>query len=83
MADNNICTKAILTFKEACEYTGLSASYLYKLTAARQIPHSKPSGKMVYFDRVELEAWLMGNRVATSTEIADKASAYCRKGGAR
>lgn len=81
--NNSISTKAVLTFREACDYTGFSASYLYKLTAARQIPHSKPNGKMVFFDRAELEAWLMGNRVATSTEIADKASAYCRKGGAR
>lgn len=79
----SICTKAVLTFQEACIYTGFSASYLYKLTAARQIPHSKPSGKLVFFDRAELESWLMGNRVATSTEISDKANGYCQKGGAR
>lgn len=78
-----INTKAILTFQEACAYTGFSASYLYKLTAARQIPHSKPSGKMVFFDRAELEGWLMRNRVATSAEINDKANGFCRKGGVR
>ena len=79
----SISTKAVLTFQEACIYTGFSASYLYKLTAARQIPHSKPSGKLVFFDRAELEAWLMGNRVATSTEIKDKANGYCQKRGAK
>lgn len=78
---DTISTKPVLTFKEACTYTGFSASYLYKLTAERRIPHSKPSGKMVFFDRAELEAWLMGNRVATAAEIGDRAKAYCQKGG--
>lgn len=79
----NTCNKRVLNFQEAVKYTGFSASYLYKLTAGRQIPYSKPSGKMVFFDRVELEEWLMSNRVATANEIGDKAAAYCRKGGAR
>lgn len=59
-----INTKAVLTFQEACAYTGFGASYLYKLTSTGQIPHYKPTGKMVFFNRVELEGWLMRNRVA-------------------
>lgn len=78
MDNESISTKRVLNFKEAVAYTGLSASYLYKLTAARLIPHSKPVGKMVYFDRAELEAWLMRNRVSTTAEINDQAQAYCR-----
>jgi hypothetical protein len=38
-------------------------------------------GKMCYFNRVEIEGWLQQNRVATSTEIADRANQYCMKGG--
>lgn len=60
---------------------GISKSYLYKLTMRQQIPHYKPMGKMCYFNRAELEAWLQNNRVATSTEISDRAHAYCMKGG--
>lgn len=75
---NEISTKRVLNFKEAVVYTGLSASYLYKLTAERKIPHSKPAGKMLFFDRAELEAWLMRNRVPTAAEINDQAQAYCR-----
>ena len=37
--------KEVLTFDEACDYTGISRSYLYKLTASGRIPHSKPTGK--------------------------------------
>lgn len=51
--------KAVLSFSEAAEYTGYSKSYLYKLTSAGVIPHYKPTGKMVYFKRLELDEWLV------------------------
>ena len=76
-----ITAKAVLTSDEAARYLGITKSYLYKLTMLRKIPHSKPMGKMVYFDRLELEAWLRSNRVATNDELERKAEAYCRKGG--
>ena len=81
--------KEVLTADEAARYMGVSKSYLYKLTMQGKVPFSKPLGKMCYFNRLELEAWLMSNRVATSDEIRDKAQAYCahtrtnkKKGGA-
>lgn len=76
-----ITAKAVLTSDEAARYLGITKSYLYKLTMGRKIPHSKPMGKMVYFDRLELEAWLRSNRVATNEELERNAAAYCRKGG--
>ena len=76
-------TKEVLTSNEAATYLGISKSYLYKLTMRAQIPHYKPMGKMCYFNRVELEQWLQSNRVATDSEINQKAQAYCMKGGAR
>ncbi|MDR2814879.1 MAG: helix-turn-helix domain-containing protein [Prevotellaceae bacterium] len=72
--------KEILTFAEAAVYTGLSKSYLYKLTSEQRIPHYKPNGKMVYFDLNELMAWLRQNRVATLDEIERKAQRYCSRG---
>lgn len=50
-----------LTFAEACAYTGFSKSYLYKLTSAGRIPHYKPEGKRLYFDKGELDRWLLRN----------------------
>ena len=47
-------TKEVLTISEASAYLGLSESYIYKLTASKQIPHYKPNGKLVYFNRKEL-----------------------------
>lgn len=79
-----LATKRILTFNEAAEFTGISRSYLYKLTSTQRIPHFKPTGKIIFFDREELEAWLSQNRVSTIAEIEGKAQAYCmRKGGVR
>jgi excisionase family DNA binding protein len=73
--------KEVLTSDEAAKYMGVSKSYLYKLTMRQQIPHYKPMGKMVYFNRLELEEWLQRNRVSTEDEINEKAQTYCMKKG--
>jgi excisionase family DNA binding protein len=75
----SIQTKGVLTTSEAAAYMGVSKSYVYKLTMKRQIPHSKPMGKMCYFNRLELEQWLQQNRVETVQETDQKAQAYCRR----
>lgn len=80
-ANTLFCSKEVLTTDEAAKYMGVSKGYLYKLTMRGEIPHYKPMGKMCYFNRAELEQWLQTNRVATSTEIADKANRYCMRGG--
>lgn len=82
VADKTIfCTKEVLTSDEAAKYMGISKSYLYKLTMKREIPHYKPMGKVVYFNRAELEEWLQNNRITTASEISQKAQAYCMKKG--
>jgi excisionase family DNA binding protein len=74
----------VLTFDEVATLTGLSKSHLYKLTCKKVIPHYKPSGKIVYFNKQEVEMWLMQNRVKTVDEIEVEAQGYCmKKGGAK
>ncbi len=81
-ANTIFTTKEVLTSDEAAKYMGISKSYLYKLTMKQEIPHYKPMGKMCYFNRAELEVWLQNNRIATDSEINQKAQSYCmRKGG--
>ena len=82
-ANTIFTTKEVLTSDEAARYLGISKSYLYKLTMRQLIPHYKPLGKMCYFNRQELEAWLQANRVSTSEEIEQKAQAYCLKKGGK
>ena len=57
--------KNVLTFDEGCKFTGLSKTYMYKLTHKCKIPFFKPQGKNIYFSREELEKWLMQNPVKT------------------
>lgn len=83
-AKMSLNTKEVLTSDEAASYMGVSKAYLYKLTMGKKIPHYKPMGKMVYFNRQELEQWLQANRVATDEEFSQQAQAYCiKKGGVR
>lgn len=60
--------KEVLTFDEAARYTGLAKSYLYKLTANKMIPHSKPTGRLCFFERVELDKWMLENPVKTNNK---------------
>ena len=53
-----IANKKVLTFEETCDYTGISRSYLYKLTAAGNIPHSK-----------KIVRWLLQNERKSIQEI--------------
>ncbi len=68
--------KNILSFDEASKFLNLSKSYLYKLTSGNLIPHYKPQGKMLYFEREELEEWLRQNPVKTQMQIAREAQQY-------
>lgn len=74
--------KEVLTSDEAAKYLGVSLSCLYKWTMSRQIPHYKsPSGKMCYFNRKEIEAWMQSCKVATNDELEQQAQTLSRKGG--
>lgn len=74
--------KEVLTTDEAAKYLGISKSSLYKMTMARKIPYYKsPTGKLCFFNRVEVEAWMQRYRVATSDEIHDRALDYCARTG--
>jgi excisionase family DNA binding protein len=81
-ANTIFCTKEVLTSEECAKYLGISRSGLYKLTMTRQIPHFKsPTGKMCFFNRKEIEAWLQSNRVATDAELEQQAQKMAKKGG--
>jgi excisionase family DNA binding protein len=60
-----------LTFKEACTYLGYAPSYLYKLTYRKIIPHYKPTGKMIFFSKNELDEWIYSS-AESAKKTADK-----------
>ncbi|WP_435415108.1 helix-turn-helix domain-containing protein [Polaribacter aestuariivivens] len=68
--------KQVLNFNEACKYLELSQSHLYKLTSTCNIPHYKPNGKKIYFNRTELDQWLLRNKSESQDEIEQLAANF-------
>ena len=76
------CTKEVLTSDEAAKYLGVSKSCLYKWTMNRAIPHYKsPTGKMCFFNRKEIEAWMQSQRVSTDEELEQQAQTKAKRIG--
>lgn len=59
-------TKDILNMKEVCQYLDISQSLLYKLTCSGEIPHFKPRGKMIFFEKKELIEWIKKSNLLSS-----------------
>jgi excisionase family DNA binding protein len=85
-----IGVKKALSMNDASLLTGLSKSHLYKKVCQKEIPYYKGhGGKLTYFDKDELNAWMLQNRVKTNDEIKSEATAYIvtgrhpEKGGRR
>ena len=79
IAAYTINTKAVLTTDEAAQYVGVSKACIYKWTMNRTIPHYKsPTGKLCFFNRVELEQWMQSIRVATDDELEQQAQRIIR-----
>ena len=81
-----IGVKKALTMSDVALLTGLSKSHIYKLVSVKKsIPHYKSEGgKLTYFDKSEIEAWMLQHRVKTSSELEAEAANYIvtgKKGG--
>ena len=71
-----LCQKEILNFEEAAMYIGVSKSNLYKMTSLRKIPHYKPAGRYIYFERAELDKWIREGAVKTEEQLNNQANTY-------
>ena len=50
----------LMNFRKTCEYLGIAPSSLYKLTCRNLIPHHKPTGKVLFFFKKEIDDWIKG-----------------------
>ena len=77
--------KTALNMNDVALLTGLSKSHIYKLVWSKKIPYYKGGGgKLTYFNKQEIEKWLLSNRVPTVEEAEQEAINYCvttKKGG--
>lgn len=70
-----LSAKTVLDIKDVAELTGYKVKYLRTLVARREIPHYR-RGNRLYFNRDEVEDWMMGQRVPTIDEMKSKAIGY-------
>ena len=63
----------LLSLEQACQFTGLSKSSIYKLTAKRMIGFYKPSGKKIWFSIEQLSEFLTRNRYKSQDELKREA----------
>jgi len=81
LTKQNMLKKEVLNFNETAQYLEVSHSHLYKLTSTNTIPAYKPNGKKLYFNRKELDDWLLSNKQSSKNEIEQQASEYLMKVG--
>ncbi len=68
--------KQILTVEDLINYTGFSRSYIYKLVHKSIIPYSKPNGKTLFFQKNEIDEWLLQNKSSSISQLEKKALNY-------
>lgn len=81
LIEQNMLKKEVLTFSEAAIYIEVSHSHLYKMTSTGVVPSYKPNGKKLYFNRKELDNWLLSNKQFSHEEIEQQAANYIIKKG--
>jgi len=70
-----LASKTVLDINDVAQLTGYSVKYLRLLIAKREIPHYR-RGNRLYFNRDEIEDWMMGERIPTKEEMNIKAMGY-------
>jgi len=81
LKEQNLLKKEVLNFNEAAVYLEVSHSHLYKLTSTGAIPFYKPNGKKIYFNRQELDNWILKSKHLSVDEINKQADDYIAEKG--
>lgn len=78
ISEAGIATTPIMNIKQLSAYLDLSVSALYKMTSTKEIPHAK-RGKRLYFDKKDIDAWVLENKITTTSDIEKMATDYILK----
>lgn len=81
LENNNLRHKEILSFQEAVAYLDVSKSFLYKMTSSNSITFFKPSGKLIYFRKADLDQWVLRNEISNLDNLEENINTYILKNG--
>lgn len=65
-----LAAKEVLSVKDVSLLTGLKESYIRKLVEQSRLPHYRPMGKKIYFEKKDIYSFLRTNRVPSAAELA-------------
>ena len=68
-----VLNKSVLTISEVALLTGYTVKYMCLLIAQHDIPYYR-RGNRIYFNRDEVENWMMQQRIPSNEEIQREAS---------
>lgn len=67
------CFKKIMTVDDLVLYTSMSKSHIYKLCSKMEIPHYKKGKRLLYFEKTQIDNWLLSNPVPVYDHLLEKA----------
>jgi excisionase family DNA binding protein len=62
-------SKTFMNVQEAAAFLGVSKSTLYKYTSSGEIAYSKPNGKIILFNRADLENWIGKMHIPSNSNL--------------
>ena len=68
-----VLNKSVLAISEVALLTGYTVKYMRLLIAQHDIPYYR-RGNRIYFNRDEVENWMMSQRIPSNEEIKQEAS---------
>ena len=71
--------KRVFNLKDLMNYTGWSDKNIYRLTSLNLIPFNKPTKGSLFFDRLEIEEWLLSNHSPTDQQVDDLVNKHLSK----
>lgn len=72
----NLHFKRFLTVEQAAIVSGVSKSHIQKLVASKKLPHSKPTGKLVFIQRKDLFNFLSQNYISSDDELGSNTADF-------
>ena len=70
--------KKVLNPDELANYTGYSKSTIYKMVQNNILPHSKPNGKHLFFDKDLIDQWLLSKGNKSKEQLKSDAYKYTK-----
>lgn len=72
---SNTSLPTIMNVEQIADYLNLTKPTIYGLVHKREIPHFK-KGKRLYFDKENINQWILEGKVSTRKDIEEKVDEY-------